>query len=100
MINQYGPDVLDDPMGALTKVKQTGSVLEYHKQFIRFCHLIEGLSMVHIISCFLAGLRDEIRQEVKKQKAQSIVEAYKMVCTEESILAINKRSYKSYSHKT
>jgi len=82
MVNQYGQDEMEDPMEALTEIKQHGSVLEYLKQFIKVSHLIEGMPMNHIISCFIAGLRKDIRPLMKKQKPQMVVDAYKMACVE------------------
>jgi len=41
MLPQFGPNELDDPMAALANLKQTGSVSEYHKAFIKLAHLVD-----------------------------------------------------------
>lgn len=58
---QFGPEELDGPMEALSKLQQFGIVQEYYTKLF---NLVDGMSGHHIISCFVSGLRDEIKQEV------------------------------------
>jgi len=64
MLLQYGPDELDDPMTTLANFKQTCTVAEYHKAFIKLAHLVEDLEK-NLISLFLSGLREDLRGKVK-----------------------------------
>ena len=58
---RYGPSAYEDPVGAFTKLRQTGSVEEYHTAFEILSNKINGVSEEFRISTFLSGLRDELR---------------------------------------
>ena len=90
MILQYGPDDLDDPLSALANLKQTGSVQEYHKSFIRLAHLIEETEK-NLISLFLSGLREELRGKVKLDRPTTMVSAYRSAVARESIAVAERK---------
>lgn len=54
----------DDPMEALTHLKQTSIVVAYKGNFEILSNRIVGLSEAHKLSCFLSGLRDETCKNV------------------------------------
>jgi len=58
MLLQFGPDELDDPMAALANLKQTGTVSEYHKAFIKLTHLVNE-SEKNLISLSMSGLKED-----------------------------------------
>ncbi|KAF5477262.1 hypothetical protein F2P56_003913 [Juglans regia] len=58
---RFGPRAYDDPMEALTRLKQTSTVAVYKGQFEALSNRLKGLSETHKLSCFLSGLKDEIR---------------------------------------
>ena len=98
MILQYGPDDLDDPLAALANLKQTGTVQEYHKSFIRLAHLVDE-SEKNLISLFLSGLREDLRGKVKLDKPLTMVSAYRSAIARESITAAEKKLNKFPSYK-
>uniref|UniRef100_A0A803N9J9 Retrotransposon gag domain-containing protein n=1 Tax=Chenopodium quinoa TaxID=63459 RepID=A0A803N9J9_CHEQI len=53
-------DIYDHPMADLKALKQTGSVQEYHDSFNALASRIE-LSEPCLLSCYLAGLEDDIQ---------------------------------------
>lgn len=57
---RFGPTAHDDPMEALTHLKQSSFVAVYKAQFEALCNKLKGLSKRHKLSCFLSGLKDEI----------------------------------------
>ncbi|KAF5481507.1 hypothetical protein F2P56_002149 [Juglans regia] len=56
----FGPTAYDDPMEALTRLKQSGTVAAYMSQFEALANRVRGLSDSHKLSCFLSGLKDEV----------------------------------------
>ena len=65
LLQQFGPSAFDDFTKALTKIRQTYTVREYEIEFERLSNHTEGLSDAFYRSCFISGLKDGIRYEVK-----------------------------------
>lgn len=65
----------DDPSEALTRLRQTTTVAAYHEAFERLSHRVDGLPEAFLISCFIAGLRDDVRLNVKIKHPTSLTEA-------------------------
>jgi len=61
----FAPSQYDDPNGALFKLLQTGSVREYQAQFETLANRIVGLPPTFFLSCFISGLKREIRRAVQ-----------------------------------
>uniref|UniRef100_A0A2N9J200 Integrase catalytic domain-containing protein n=1 Tax=Fagus sylvatica TaxID=28930 RepID=A0A2N9J200_FAGSY len=73
---RFGPASYDDPMESLTKLRHTTSVIAYKGQFESISNRIRNLSDMHKLSCFMSGLKDEIRLAVKMQGPRNLSEAY------------------------
>ena len=73
---RFGITAYDDPMETLTRLRQTASVSLYKAQFEVLSNRIKGLSATHKLSCFLSGLRDEIRLPVRMLSPKSLNEAF------------------------
>ena len=58
---RFGIIAHDDLMKMLTRLRQTAIVAMYKAQFEVLSNRIKGLSPAHKLSCFLSGLKDEIR---------------------------------------
>lgn len=63
--NRFAPTQYEDPRGALFKLCQTTTVKEYQTQFETLGNRIIGLPPPFYLSCFVSGLRPEIRREVQ-----------------------------------
>ena len=61
----FGTSSYDDPMEALINIKQTTTVQLYKTQFEMLSNRVRGLSDSHRLSCFLGGLKEEIRMGVR-----------------------------------
>ena len=61
LLTRFGATAYEDPMEALTRLKQTTSVVVYEGQFKDLSNRIKGLSENHKMSCFLSGLKDIVR---------------------------------------
>ncbi|KAH7517611.1 hypothetical protein FEM48_Zijuj09G0083200 [Ziziphus jujuba var. spinosa] len=72
---RFGPTEFEDPSEALTRLRQTTTVEAYQENFEKLSHRIDGLSESFLIGCFIAGLRDDIRLDVKIKHPPTLTEA-------------------------
>jgi hypothetical protein len=89
---RFGPASYDDPMELLTKLKQTHNIAAYKIQFESTSNRVRDLSDMHKLSCFMSGMKDEIRLAVKMQGPRNLGEAYALAKIQEEYLATVKRS--------
>ena len=73
---RFGATAYDDPIEALTRLKQTTTVISYKGNFEILSNRVIGLSESHKLSCFLSGLKDEIRLPVRILMSKSLNEAF------------------------
>ena len=71
LLTRFGNSAYEDPMKSLTRLRQTTSVVVYKGQFEALSNRIRGLSDSHKLSCFLSGLKDEVRLPVKVLKSKN-----------------------------
>uniref|UniRef100_A0A2N9EH24 Amine oxidase n=1 Tax=Fagus sylvatica TaxID=28930 RepID=A0A2N9EH24_FAGSY len=86
------PASYDDPMELLTKLKQTHTIVAYKSQFESTSNRVRDLSDMHKLSCFMSGMKDEIRLAVKMQGPRNLGEAYALAKIQEEYLTTVKRS--------
>uniref|UniRef100_A0A2N9H581 Reverse transcriptase/retrotransposon-derived protein RNase H-like domain-containing protein n=1 Tax=Fagus sylvatica TaxID=28930 RepID=A0A2N9H581_FAGSY len=88
----FGPASYDDPMELLTKLKQTHTIAAYKSQFESTSNSVRDLSDMHKLSCFMSGMKDEIKLAIKMQGPRNLGEAYALAKIQEEYLATVKRS--------
>lgn len=71
----FGPTDYEDPSEALTRLRQTTTVTAYQEAFEKLSHQVDGLPESFLVGCFVAGLRDEIRLDVKIKQPRTLVDA-------------------------
>ncbi|KAF9601311.1 hypothetical protein IFM89_018739 [Coptis chinensis] len=89
------PDIYNDPSGALSKLRQTGIVCEFQTRFERLANLVNNLPESFLISCFLSGLRDDIRVGIHVLHPATLTEAFELAIHQEE--SVKKSSPTSYS---
>ncbi|KAF5469943.1 hypothetical protein F2P56_010498 [Juglans regia] len=94
---RFGPSAYDDPMEALTKLKQTTSVTGYKSQFEALTNRLIGLSEKHLLSCFVSGLKDEIRLLVKMFNPVNLGAAFGLAKIQEEYLSAIKKPWRGVS---
>lgn len=62
--SRFALSMYEDPKGALFKLCQTSTVKDYQTQFESLANRISGLPPQFYLSCFISGLKPEIRHEV------------------------------------
>ncbi|KAF5470266.1 hypothetical protein F2P56_010790, partial [Juglans regia] len=93
LLTRFGPSSYDDPIELLTRLKQVGTVEEYKSKFEALSNRLGGLSESYKLSCFLSGLRDDIRLSVKMFKPEKLLTAYGLARIQEELFgAIRKNS--------
>ena len=80
---RFAPSHYEDPKGALFKLCQTSTVREYHNQFESLANSIVGLPPPFFLSCFVSGLKPEIRREVHVFQPISLSQAVSLAKLQE-----------------
>lgn len=91
---RFGPSQFDDPMEALTRLKQTTSLSLYTSQFEILTNRVTGLSERQMLSCFISGLKDEIRIPVKMFNPRSLGAAFGLAKLQEELVMSSRKSWK------
>ena len=93
---RFGTSAYDDPMEVLTRMSQTSIVALYTVEFEAVSYRVKGLSPLHKLSCFLSGLRDEIRLPVRMLNPQSLNEAFGLAKIQEEYVWSSRKSIRSH----
>lgn len=88
---RFGP-AYDDPMESLMKLRQSSTVGDYTAQFEALSNRLRGLSEANRLSCFLSGLKDEIRLPLRMLKPQNLVAAFGLAKLQEEYFLSTRRS--------
>ena len=97
MQTHFGTSAYDDPMEALIRLKQTTTVVSYKGNFEILSNRIKGFFESHKLSCFLSGLKDEIRLPVRMLVPKSLNDAFGLAKIQEEFLISNRKSFKPIS---
>ncbi|XP_038678483.1 uncharacterized protein LOC119979936 [Tripterygium wilfordii] len=88
--SRFGTTPLVSPMVDLMRLRQEHTVEVYKEKFEEIILKIQDLSERHKLSCFIGGLKEEIRLSVQMLKPQSSNEAYELARMQQEILAVRK----------
>ncbi|XP_077219125.1 uncharacterized protein LOC143853291 [Tasmannia lanceolata] len=72
---RFGPSQYVDHQGALSKLTQTTTVLAYITDFETLANRTDGLPPSFMLSCFISGLKPEIRREVQVSQPTHLAQA-------------------------
>ena len=97
LLIKFGSSAYKDPMEALTRLRQTSNVINYKGQFQALSNRIRDFSENHKLSCFLSGLRDEIRLPVKMLNPKTLNEDFGLAKIQEEYVMGSKKFLKSSS---
>lgn len=89
---RFGASAYDNLMESLTRLRQVGSVSTYKAQFEALSNRIKELFEKHKLSCFLNGLRDEIRLPIRMLNPQNLSSAFGLAKIQEEYLFTSKKS--------
>lgn len=91
MLLRFGPTEFDDPSESLHRLKQSTTVATYIESFERLSHRIENLPESFLLGCFVGGLKEEIRLEVKLKKPRTVVDAMGLARLVEEKMGLQRR---------
>jgi len=74
--------------------KQVFSVEEYKENFEAISNRLRGISDHNKLSCFLSGLKDEIRLPVRMFSPLNLLVAYGLAKVQEEHVMLGRRSYR------
>lgn len=74
----FSPTNFEDPSKALTRLRQTTTIEVYKEAFENLSHQVDGLPESFLVGCFIAGLKDNIRLDVKIKHPRTLVEAIRV----------------------
>jgi hypothetical protein len=80
---RFAPSQYEDPKGSLFKLCQTTTVKEYQNEFESLANRIIGLPAPFYLSCFISGLKPEIRREVQAFQPISLSHAISLAKLQE-----------------
>lgn len=69
---RFGPTKFEDLTTALSKLQQVSSVQDYLAQFEALANRTKNLNEAFMISCFVGGLKEDIRLDVQMFKPTSL----------------------------
>lgn len=76
LIIKFRTSSYDNPMEILTRLRQNDSVKAYKGQFETLSNRLGSLSENYKLSCFLSGLKDEIKLPVRMFNPPNLITAY------------------------
>ncbi|XP_019420680.1 PREDICTED: uncharacterized protein LOC109330865 [Lupinus angustifolius] len=74
LIERFG-EVYDDPIAELMKLRQKGTIVEYHKEFDVVITRLDRFED-YILSCFLSGLKNDVQMMVRMFQPQTVRKAF------------------------
>ncbi|GJZ63642.1 transposon ty3-G gag-pol polyprotein [Tanacetum coccineum] len=75
LLARFGPTDYENPAEALSRLKHTTTVAQYQESFEKLSHQVDGLPEDFLMACYIGGLKDEVRLEVKMKKPRSLIDA-------------------------
>ncbi|XP_030949790.1 uncharacterized protein LOC115973672 [Quercus lobata] len=91
---RFGTIAYVDRMEALTRLKQMTSVVAYKGNFKIFSNRITGLFESHKLSCFLSGLKDEIRLPIRMLVPKTLNEAFGLAKIQEEYVNSSRKAFR------
>lgn len=91
MVRHFQPGLVQNPLGPLLSIKQTGSVMEYRERFEMLIAPLNREERIMLDGIFLNGLKEEIQAELKLFEARSLSELMdKALLLEENNLVLQR----------
>ncbi|KAH9699581.1 hypothetical protein KPL71_024420 [Citrus sinensis] len=97
---RFGPTDYEDPSEALSRLKQTTTVATYQEAFKKLSHQIDGLPQHFLVGCFVAGLRDDVRLDVKIKQPRTLADAIGVARLVEERNLLQRKARTSYPFQT
>nr|GEW21989.1 retrotransposable element Tf2 [Tanacetum cinerariifolium] len=90
---RFGLTDYDDASEALHRLKQVTTVAAYQESFERLSNRVDGLPESFLVGCFIGGLKEEIRLEIKLKNPRQLVDATGVACVVEDKFNLQRRVF-------
>nr|GEZ19891.1 hypothetical protein [Tanacetum cinerariifolium] len=85
-----------ESLGPLSmRIQRKHTVASYQEAFEKISHQVDGLPEIFLVGCFIEGLNEEIRLEVKLKTPKNLTQAIGMTLLVEEKLNLQRRGYTS-----
>ncbi|GJV60973.1 ATP-dependent DNA helicase PIF1-like protein [Tanacetum coccineum] len=84
--NRFGPCKYDDLQGALSKLLQTGTVVQYQSEFEKLMNRVTDISENLLIAFYVSGLKPNLQCELLVAKPTSLGDAFSLARVTEARL--------------
>ncbi|XP_041025452.1 uncharacterized protein LOC121265848 [Juglans microcarpa x Juglans regia] len=95
LLVRFGTTAYDDPMEALTRLKQVSSVAVYKAQFETLSNRLKGLSEKHKLSCLMSGLKDEVRLPIRMLNPINLNAAFGLAKIQEEYILASRKPWRN-----
>lgn len=82
LLQRFDSTLFNDPQGVLSKLSQTGSVIEFQTNFEELINKVTGIFEGFLVRLFITGLKPALRREL----AMSLMEEFSLARVYESRL--------------
>nr|GEX80779.1 putative retrotransposon Ty3-gypsy subclass protein [Tanacetum cinerariifolium] len=88
LLRRFGPTDYEDPVEALSRLKQATTVASYQEALEKISHQVDGLHEIFLVGYFIGGLKEEIRLEVKLKTPKNLTEAIGMALLVDDVFEV------------
>ncbi|KAH9692146.1 hypothetical protein KPL70_016314 [Citrus sinensis] len=86
LMARFDPGTYDNPVGQLSKLRQTSTVRLYQEQFEALVARTRGLPEDFFVQCFVSRLKDAIKNRVAMFQPKTLIQAVGLALLQESTL--------------
>ncbi|KAH9704452.1 hypothetical protein KPL70_011464 [Citrus sinensis] len=88
---RFGPTECEDFDEALSRVRQTGSLRDYQREFERLGNRVHGWTQKALVGTFMGGLKPEISEEIRMFKPRTLKETISLARMKDDQLSRQKK---------
>ncbi|TXG48807.1 hypothetical protein EZV62_024682 [Acer yangbiense] len=86
VVSRFDRNIYDSPMGELSKLKQVSTMKVYQEKFEVLMARTNGLLEELFVQCFISGLKDAIKNQVKMFKPSTLTQVVGLALLQEGIM--------------
>lgn len=95
VLKRFGPTEFENPSEDLSRLRQTTDLTSYQIEFENLSNQVDDLPYHFLVGCFISGLKDEIRLEVKIKQPRILADAIGVARLVEEKINIQKKQLSS-----
>ncbi|KAH9734992.1 hypothetical protein KPL71_017589 [Citrus sinensis] len=92
---RFGPMDCEDFDEALSRVKQTGTLREYQKEFEKLGNRVQGWTQKALVGTFMGGLKSEISEEIRMFRPRTLKKAISLARMKDEQLSRQRKLFQS-----